>query len=169
MRGAAEFEQETLESVVEARASVGQVSMDGPPSASEMQTFQEAQGQLTSALSRLLVVVEGLSRATGPRRRSETCKRNWRVPRTGSPSHEGRYTEEVQAYKRAPAFPSPPSLYASMLGLDERAYFEAESGAEDRPGHRLLASELRRLQAFDEEGPLPYPSGRSRRRGENGM
>ena len=50
VKGAADFEQETLNQVVEARAQVGQVKLDGPPSASQLQSFQEAQQGLTSAL-----------------------------------------------------------------------------------------------------------------------
>lgn len=131
VRGAAEFERETLESVVESRANVGQVSMDGPPSASEMQAFQEAQGQLTSALSRLLVVVEDY-----PELRATEAFRDLQAQLEGTENRiavaRGRYTEEVQAYnERRRSFPT--VLYASMLGLDERAYFEAESGAETAP------------------------------------
>lgn len=58
VRGAADFERETLESVVEARARVGQVSLTEPPDAEELARFQAAQSELSSALSRLLVVVE---------------------------------------------------------------------------------------------------------------
>ena len=62
VRGSAQFEQETLRQVVEARSRVGQVSAaagaDIVNDPQRFQQFQEAQDQLSSALSRLLVVVE---------------------------------------------------------------------------------------------------------------
>src|SRR3954470_15613693 len=56
--GAANFEKSTLTEVTNARASVGRVSLDpnkAPTDAVQLQQFQEAQGQLSNALSRLLV------------------------------------------------------------------------------------------------------------------
>ena len=58
VKGAADFEQETLQNVVEARAKVGQTNIEGAPTAAQMQAFQANQDALSSALSRLLVVVE---------------------------------------------------------------------------------------------------------------
>src|SRR5471032_2444691 len=57
--GAANFEKSTLTEVTNARASVGQVKLDSskaPTDAAELEKFQQAQGQLSTALSRLLVV-----------------------------------------------------------------------------------------------------------------
>src|SRR3954463_15713417 len=59
--GAANFEKSTLVEVTNARASVGRVSIDAshaPEDAAKLQEFQQAQGQLSTALSRLLVVSE---------------------------------------------------------------------------------------------------------------
>jgi LemA protein len=60
VKGAANFESKTLQAVVEARAKVGQMQL--PPdiltNPQAMQTFEQNQGALTSALSRLMVVVE---------------------------------------------------------------------------------------------------------------
>ena len=59
--GAANFERSTLNEVVEARARVGQVQLNpnqAPANAADLQKFEQAQAQLSSALSRLLVVVE---------------------------------------------------------------------------------------------------------------
>src|SRR6266536_2220549 len=59
--GAANFEKSTLVEVTNARASVGQVKVDpnkAPTDSAQIQQFQAAQGQLSNALSRLLVVVE---------------------------------------------------------------------------------------------------------------
>src|SRR6186713_2933601 len=59
--GAADFEKSTITQVTEARASVGRVQIDAskaPTDAAQLEEFQKAQGQLSSALSRLLVVAE---------------------------------------------------------------------------------------------------------------
>src|ERR1700716_963458 len=61
VQGAANFEKSTLTEVTNARASVGQVKLDpskAPTDAAELEKFQKAQGQLSTALSRLLVVTE---------------------------------------------------------------------------------------------------------------
>src|ERR1700726_2518025 len=61
VQGAANFEKSTLTEVTNARASVGRVQLDpnhAPTDAAKLQEFQQAQGQLSNALSRLLVVSE---------------------------------------------------------------------------------------------------------------
>src|SRR2546430_12971873 len=61
VQGAANFEKSTLTEVTNARASVGRVQIDpnhAPVDAAKLQEYQQAQGQLSAALSRLLVVSE---------------------------------------------------------------------------------------------------------------
>src|ERR1700687_5476618 len=61
VQGAANFEKSTLTEVTNARASVGRVQLDpnkAPTDAKQLEEFQQAQGQLSNALSRLLVVSE---------------------------------------------------------------------------------------------------------------
>src|SRR4029077_2656566 len=61
VQGAANFEKSTIVEVTNARASVGQVKIDpnkAPTDPAQLEQFQAAQGQLSNALSRLLVVVE---------------------------------------------------------------------------------------------------------------
>ena len=65
--GAANFEKSTLVEVTNARASVGRVQLDpnkAPSDAAQLQEFQAAQGQLSNALSRLLVVAENYPQLT---------------------------------------------------------------------------------------------------------
>src|SRR6478672_5349723 len=65
--GAANFEKSTLTEVTNARASVGRVQLDpnkAPTDAKQLQEFQAAQGQLSNALSRLLVVAENYPQLT---------------------------------------------------------------------------------------------------------
>ena len=76
--GAANFEKSTLTEVTNARASVGQVKLDpskAPTDAAELEKFQQAQGQLSTALSRLLVVSEIIRSSARPKR-FRTCKPN---------------------------------------------------------------------------------------------
>src|ERR1700686_3020720 len=65
--GAANFEKSTLTEVTNARASVGRVQLDpskAPTDAKQLEEFQAAQGQLSNALSRLLVVAENYPQLT---------------------------------------------------------------------------------------------------------
>lgn len=131
VQGAADFERETLESVVQARASVGQVSLDHAPNAAELEQFQAAQGQLTSALSRLLVVVEDY-----PELRATEAFQDLQSQLEGTENRiavaRGRFTETVQQYNEVRrGFPT--ILFANVTGFAERPYFEAAPGAEQAP------------------------------------
>jgi LemA protein len=131
VKGAAEFEQETLTAVVEARAKVGQVSVAGLPDAQQLERFQQAQGELSSALSRLLVVVERYPELTATQ-----GYRDLQVQLEGTENRIGvartRFNEAAQAYNTARRrFPA--VLIAGMLGFDERPYFAAQEGAEAAP------------------------------------
>jgi len=131
VKGAADFEQETLQNVTEARAKVGQVNFDQAPTASQMDQFQAAQDQLSSALSRLLVVVERY-----PELKATEAFRDLQVQLEGTENRiaveRQRYNEVARDYntarKRFPAV-----LFASMLGFEDKAYFEAKPGADEPP------------------------------------
>jgi len=131
VKGAAEFEQETFTRVTEARARVGQVQVSGLPDAQQLERFQQAQGELSSALSRLLVVVERYPELTATQ-----AFRDLQVQLEGTENRiavaRGRYNEAARAYntarRRLPAV-----LIAGLLGFDERPYFEAQEGAEVAP------------------------------------
>jgi LemA protein len=117
VKGAAEFEQETFTQVTEARARVGQVSVAGLPDAAQLEQFQQAQGELSSALSRLLVVVERYPDLTATQ-----AFRDLQV------QLEGTENRIAVARRRFPAV-----LIAGTFGFDERPYFEAQEGAETAP------------------------------------
>ena len=131
VRGAAEFEQETFTRVTEARAKVGQVSVTGLPDAQQLEQFQQAQGELSSALSRLLVVVERYPELTATQ-----AFRDLQVQLEGTENRitvaRNRFNEAAQAYnatrRRFPAV-----LIAGIFGFDERPYFAAQEGAETAP------------------------------------
>lgn len=131
VKGAANFEQETLTRVVEARAKVGQVNLNGPPSAEAMSRFQEAQGELSSALSRLLVVVERY-----PELKATDSFRDLQVQLEGTENRiaveRGRFNQAAQAYNAAiRRFPG--RLIAGFAGFEARPYFEADEGAATAP------------------------------------
>jgi LemA protein len=125
VQGAANFEKSTLEAVVNARARVGQVQMAAPTDPAAMQQFEQAQGALTGALQRLLVVVEQY-----PDLKSN---RNFLELQSELEGTENRivvarndFNEAAQGYNTAiRRFPG--SLAASFAGLKPRPYFSATS------------------------------------------
>ncbi len=131
VKGAADFEQETLQNVIEARSKVGRVSFDEAPSPAQMEAFQAQQDALSSALSRLLVVVERY-----PELKATQAFRDLQVQLEGTENRiaveRRRYNEVAQEYNTARRrFPA--VLFAGFLGFQEKAYFEAQPGAEEPP------------------------------------
>jgi len=130
VRGARDFERETLEAVVEARAKVGQVSFQGAPTPGQMSQFQGAQDQLSSALSRLLVVVERY-----PELKATEAFRDLQSQLEGTENRiaveRRRFNEVAQIYNQARK-QVPAIFVARLLGFEERPYFAATAGA-DRP------------------------------------
>ncbi|MCU0303745.1 MAG: LemA family protein [Thermoanaerobaculales bacterium] len=131
VKGSAEFEQDTLTAVVEARGKVGQVTFDHAPTAAELEQFQQAQDGLSSALSRLLVVVERY-----PDIKSTEAFRDLQVQLEGTENRiaveRNRFNEVARGYNTARrSFPT--VLLANLFGFAERPYFEATTGAEAAP------------------------------------
>ena len=132
--GAANFEKSTLTEITAARASVGQVKVDpnsAPTDPAKLAEFEKAQGQLSSALSRLLVVVERYpdlkanANFQGLQAQLEGTENRISVER-------GRFNDAVQAYDTAiKSFPA--NLYAGMFGFKEKPYFAATPGSETPP------------------------------------
>ncbi|MBN2205911.1 MAG: LemA family protein [Candidatus Aminicenantes bacterium] len=135
VKGAAAFEKDTFTAVTEARAKVGQIQVDqsivNNPDA--FAKFQEAQDGLSSALSRLLVVVEKY-----PELKATQNFRDLQVQLEGT---ENRITVERQRYNEtAQAFNTkrntfPTVLIAGLFGakFKDKAYFKAQAGAETAP------------------------------------
>ncbi len=132
--GAANFEKSTLTEVTNARASVGRVQIDpnkAPTDAAQLQKFQEAQGQLGNALSRLLVVSEQYPQLTATRNFQELQAQLEGTENRISVSRRN-FNESVQSYNttigRIPA-----SFVAGMFGFTPRPFFAAQEGAEKAP------------------------------------
>ncbi len=134
VQGAANFERTTLNEVTSARASVGRVQVpqgSAPTDPQQLAEFERAQGQLGTALSRLLVVAERY-----PELRATAAFRDLQAQIEGTENRisveRGRFNEAVQAYntaiKRFPAV-----LVAGMFGHSPRPYFTSTPGAETPP------------------------------------
>jgi LemA protein len=132
--GAANFEKSTLVEVTNARASVGRVQLDpnkAPSDAAQLQEFQAAQGQLSNALSRLLVVVERY-----PELRANQNFQSLQAQLEGTENRiaveRGNFNTVVQNYNVAVrSFPT--NMIAGMFGFSPRPFFTATSGAERPP------------------------------------
>jgi LemA protein len=129
--GAADFEQETLQNVIEARSKVGQMNIEGSPTPAQMEAFQTNQGALSSALSRLLVVVERY-----PELRAVQGFRDFQVQLEGTENRiaveRKRFNEVARNYNTARRrFPA--VLFAGFMGFGDKAYFESTPGAEVPP------------------------------------
>lgn len=134
VKGAANFEKSTLTQITEARASVGRVQLPAggaPTDPQKFAEFERAQGQLGSALSRLLVVSERY-----PELKATAAFRDLQAQLEGTENRiaveRGRFNEAVQAYntaiKRFPAV-----IFAGMFGHTPRPYFTSTPGAEVPP------------------------------------
>ena len=133
VKGAANFEQETLTKVIEARAAATQIKvtpeMLNDPQA--LQKFEAVQGELSSALSRLLVTVEKYpelkANANYVALQDELAGTENRIA-----NERRRFTESVQTYNTAvKSFPM--NMLAGMFGFAPKAYFEAAEGSEQAP------------------------------------
>ena len=136
VKGAANFEKETFTAVTEARARAAQATSavgPAPTDPAAIQRFQQAQEQLSSALSRLLVVVE--------RYPDLKATQNFRDLQAQLEGTENRITvERMRFNEAAQAFNTqrnrfPTVLFASLFGsrFQEKGYFRAETGAEKAP------------------------------------
>lgn len=132
--GAANFEKSTLIAVTNARASVGRVQLDpnkAPTDAAQLEKFQAAQGQLSNALSRLLVVSENY-----PDLKANQNFLALQAQLEGTENRisveRGNFNSTVQAYNTAVrTFPT--NIFAGMLGFPVRPFFNAQPGAETAP------------------------------------
>lgn len=149
--GAANFEKSTLEAVTNARASVGRVQLDpnkAPADAAQLEQFQAAQGQLSNALSRLLVVSERY-----PELRANQNFQQLQAQLEGTENRisveRGNFNEAVQTYNTTVRrFPT--NLFAGMLGFQPRPFFNAQPGAEKAPTVNFN---------FGNATPSPAPAG----------
>lgn len=132
VKGYAAHESETLENVISARARATQVTVNPNELTPEkLQEFQAAQGQLSSALGKLLMITENY-----PDLKANQNFRDLQVQLEGT---ENRISTERTRFNEASnGFNStirrfPANIIASMFGFEKKVYFEAEAGSNQAP------------------------------------
>ena len=132
VKGYANFEKDVLTAVTEARAKATSVNVDASKLSPEsIQQFQQAQGQLSSSLSKLLVVVEKY-----PDLKANQNFLELQAQLEGTENRitveRGRFNEVTQEYNSTiRTFPN--NITSGMFGFSKKGYFEAEKGAEKVP------------------------------------
>ncbi len=128
VKGYATHEASVLEAVTQARASVGQIKVNGPE---DIKKFDAAQGQLSSALSRLMVISEQYP--------DLKANKNFLELQSQLEGTENRITVERQRFNdvtkdfNTAIRQFPASLVAGMKGMKQRDYFAAKAGADQAP------------------------------------
>lgn len=132
VKGYADFEKSTLTAVIEARAKATQVTVDPSKLSTEnIARFQQSQGELSSALGRLMVVVEKY-----PELKANQSFLQLQSQLEGT---ENRIAVERQKFNETAkiyntylrSFPN--NIFSGMYGFEKKGYFEASSGAEKAP------------------------------------
>jgi LemA protein len=132
VKGYANFEQQTLTQVIEARAKATSVTID-PTNLTEanLKQFQQVQGEVSSALSRLMMTIE--------RYPDLKANQNFLELQAQLEGTENRiaverrkFNEDVQKYNSyIRSFPR--VIYAGWFGFEKKAYFEADQAAKEAP------------------------------------
>ena len=132
VKGYAKHEQETLDKVVSARAKATQITVDPTNlTAESLKKYQEAQGELGSALGKLLAITENYP--------DLKANENFLQLQDQLEGTENRITVERKTFNEvAQTYNSairqfPGNILAGMFGFERKPYFEAESGAEKAP------------------------------------
>ncbi len=132
VKGYADFEQETLTQVIEARSRATSVTVDANNlNPAMINQFQEAQAGLSSALSRLLVVIE--------RYPDLKANQNFLELQAQLEGTENRIAVERRKFNEVARDYNtfikqfPRNIYASIFNFESNAYFEAEEGASEAP------------------------------------
>jgi LemA protein len=132
VKGYAAHEQETLESVVAARSQATQIKVDPENLTPEkLAEFQKAQGEVTSALGKLLAITENYPDLKANQNflelqaQLEGTENRINVARVNFNDATKRYNTAIRRF--------PKNILAGMFGFEKRNYFEAQDGAETAP------------------------------------
>lgn len=132
VKGYADFERQTLTDVIEARAKATGVTIDPTNmDAQSLQQFQQAQDGLSSALSRLMVVVERY-----PELKANQNFLELQSQLEGTENRiavERRRFNEVSRDYNTTVRRFPGNIFAGLFGFSSKAYFEAKEGSEEAP------------------------------------
>lgn len=132
VKGYAEHERETFEAVVNARSKATSITIDPSNVTPEkLQEFQQAQGELASALGRLIAISENYPDLKASEQfkelqaQLEGTENRINVARTNFNKEAQKYNTTIRTFPR--------NLFAGMLGFTQLAYFEADAGASQAP------------------------------------
>jgi len=133
VQGAADFEQETLQAVTEARAKATsiQISADDLDNPQQLRQYQQAQSALGKSLGRLLAVSENYPQLQATQSFSdlqaqlEGTENRIAVARRDYNDAVRRYNTRVRSF--------PTVMFAGLMGFDPKTPFEAETGADQAP------------------------------------
>jgi len=132
VQGAADFERNTLNEVIQARAAASSINLDAANlNEANLAAFQQAQDGLGQALSRLMVVVERY-----PELKANQNFRDLQSQLEGTENRiaveRNRFNEAVRIYNTSiRRFPK--NIIAGIFGFEARAYFQAEENAQKAP------------------------------------
>ena len=132
VKGYAQHEQSTFEAVVNARSKATSITIDPSNVTPEkLQEFQQAQGELASALGRLIAISENYPDLKASEQfkelqaQLEGTENRINVDSTNFNNEAKKYNTTIRTFPR--------NMFAGMLGFTQRAYFEAEAGANQAP------------------------------------
>lgn len=132
VKGYADFEQETLTQVIEARSKATSINVDANDiNPQQLQQFQEAQSQLSGALSRLLVTVERYPELKANQNflqlqsQLEGTENRIAIERRKFNDIVRNYNTYIRKF--------PQSIISGITGFDKKGYFESEAGSEEAP------------------------------------
>lgn len=132
VKGYAEHESATLEAVVAARAKATQITVDSENlSEAALSQYNEAQGELSSALGKLLMIQENY-----PELKANENFRDLQAQLEGTENRIAtermKFNEAAKSYNTyIRSFPT--NMLASIFGFQKKGYFEAQAGAETAP------------------------------------
>ena len=132
VKGPANFEQQTLTNVIEARAKATQVKIDANDlSPEKIAQFQQAQTQLSGSLSRLLAVAESYPTLTATQNYKD-LQRSLEGIENGIKNNRGEFNAAVNDYNvKVRSFPM--NLLSGIFGFKPKAGFTADPGSEKAP------------------------------------
>ncbi len=132
VKGAAKFEQSTLTAVIEARASASKITIDPTKlNAENIEKYQAAQGQITQALGKLMVLTENYPELKATQQFSDLSAQLEGTENRITVARKD-FNESVQAYNvKVRSFPN--NLTAGLFGFSPKAAFKADAGAQNAP------------------------------------
>ena len=132
VKGYASHEKQTLEGLTEARTKATQIRVDADNlSEADMRRFQEAQGELSQALGRLIAITEAYPDLKASQNFSELQAQLEGTENRIAESLR-KYNEAVRNYNKARRM-FPTNVFAGMLGYEALPNFEAQAGADKAP------------------------------------